>query len=67
MQVVNNDTIKALGKRHASVALDQGAEFGSVPLTIQAYRENLQDTLTELGLDSWAWMALDSYDRHVNN
>jgi hypothetical protein len=65
MQVVNNETIKALGKRHASVALDQGDEFGSVSLTIQAYRENLSDTLAEQGLLAWEWLALDSYDRHT--
>jgi hypothetical protein len=65
MNIVNNETIKALGKHHASVALDQGVEFGSVSLTIQAYRENLSDTLAEQGLLEWEWLALDAYDRHT--
>jgi hypothetical protein len=65
MNIVNNETIKALGKSHASVALDQGEEFGSVSLTIQAYRENLSDTLAEQGLLEGEWLALDAYDRHT--
>lgn len=65
MHVVTNETIKALGKRHASVALDQGSEYGSVSVTIQAYRENLQDTLAEQGLEAWTWLALEAFDRHI--
>jgi hypothetical protein len=65
MNTVNNETIKAMGKRAASIALDQGDEFGTIQDTIQAYRENLSDTLSEEGLLSWEWMAIDAYDRHV--
>lgn len=66
MHTVNNDTIKAMGKRHAFVALDQNDEFGTVADTLAAYRENLIDTLNDEGLAAWAWMAVDAFDREIN-
>jgi len=65
--IISMDAAKAMGKRHADIALDQKDEFGSVQTTIQAYRENLQDTLDEMRLSSWAEVALDAYDRHIIN
>ncbi len=65
MHTVTKETIKALGKRAAFIALDQKDEFGSVNATIAAYRENLSDTLDEEGLLAWEWLALDAYDRYI--
>jgi hypothetical protein len=66
MHTVNNDTIMAMGRRHALVALDQRDEFGTVADTLAAYRENLMDTLNDEGLAAWTWMALDAFDKEVN-
>lgn len=65
--IISRDAAKAMGKHHADIALDQKDEFGTVKATIQAYRENLQDTMQELRIDSWLDVALDAYDRHIIN
>ena len=63
--IISRDAAKAMGKRHADIALDQKDEFGTVKATIEAYRENLADTLDEMRMSSWADVALDAYDRHI--
>lgn len=63
--IMSYDGAKAMGKRHADIALDQKDEFGSVATTIQAYRENLMDTMEEMRISSWSDVALDAYDRHI--
>lgn len=63
--IISMDAAKAMGRRHADIALDQKDEFGTVANTIMAYRENLQDTMQELRIDSWLSVALDAYDLHI--
>jgi len=58
------DAIQA-GKRMAFVALDAGAEMGTVELTIEAYRENLSDTLNDEGNAEWVGIARDAFDAAI--
>lgn len=58
------DAIK-MGKRMAFVALNAGAEMGTVELTIAAYRENLSDTLNDEGNAEWVNIARDAFDAAI--
>ena len=64
---MNIEELKAEGRYHADIALSLGDEQGSIEATIQAYRENLQDTMTEKGLGEFADIALRSYDLFIQS
>lgn len=62
---MDKQEIKKIAERAAFVAIDQKDEFGSVEATINAYRDNLVDTLNDEGYAEWRDDALDHYDEMV--
>ena len=67
MTTATKESIKAMARYAALIAIDQQDEFGTVNTTIQAYRENLMDTLKEQGLTDWEDIAIDTYDRYISD
>ncbi len=64
---MNTEELKAEGKYAALIALSMGDEHGSIKETVQAYRENLQDTMSEKGLGNVADVALRAYDYYIES